>query len=77
MIHLKVKEVAELKGFSMGRLHRDAGVDRKTIQRVYREPLSEISTITLDRIATALGVHPCDLIEYTPNPPRTPPAETS
>lgn len=73
MIRLKVQEVAEAKGFSMGRLHRDAGVDRKTIQRIYREPLSEISTVTLDRIATALGVHVCDLFEYTPNPPRTPP----
>ncbi len=72
MIRLKVKEVAESKGFSMGKLHRDAGVDRKTIQRIYREPKSEISTITLDRVATALGVHPCDLIEYIPNPPRTP-----
>ncbi len=73
MIRLKVKEVAEAKNMSMGQLHRDAGVDRKTIQRVYREPTSEISTITLDRIATALGVHVCELIEYTPNPPRTPP----
>lgn len=73
MIHLKVKEVAEARGFSMGKLHRDAGVDRKTIQRIYREPTSEISTITLDRIATALGVHVCELIEYAPNPPRTPP----
>ncbi|MFL5625175.1 MAG: helix-turn-helix domain-containing protein [Ktedonobacteraceae bacterium] len=72
MIRLKVKEVAEAKGFSMGRLHRDAGVDRKTVQRIYREPLSEISTITLDRLATALGVHVYDLFEYTPNPPRTP-----
>ena len=75
MIRLKVQEVAEAKGFSMGRLHRDAGVDRKTIQRIYIEPLSEISTVTLDRIATALGVHACDLFEYTPNPPRTPPTE--
>lgn len=73
MIRLKVKEIAETKGFSMGQLHRDAGVDRKTIQRIYREPTSEISTITLDRIATALGVHVCELIEYTPNPPRIPP----
>lgn len=73
MIRLKVKEVAEAKKISMGQLHRDAGLDRKTIQRVYREPTSEISTITLDRIATALGVHVCELIEYTPNPPRTPP----
>lgn len=73
MIRLKVREVAEARGFSMGKLHRDAGVDRKTIQRIYREPTSEISTVTLDRIATALGVHVCDLIDYTPNPPRTPP----
>ena len=72
MIRLLVKEVAEEKGFSMGRLHRDADVDRKTIQRMYRFPSSEFSSTTLDKVATALGVHPCRLFEYTPNPPRAP-----
>ena len=73
MIRVRLKEVAEQKGFSMGKLHRDAGVDRKTVQRLYRDPQSEFSSITLDRLATALGVHPCDLLDYAPDPPRTPP----
>ncbi len=74
MIRLLVKDVAEQKGFSMGRLHRDAGVDRKTVQRIYRNPLGEFSSTTLDKLATALGVHPCQLFEFIPDPPRMPPA---
>ncbi len=34
MIRLRVKEVAEQKGFSMGRLQRDAGVSYNTVKEV-------------------------------------------
>ena len=63
MIRLKVKEVAEQHGLSMARLSRKADIDLRTLQRIYKNPTGEISTTTLDKIATALGVPASDLIE--------------
>ena len=63
MIRLKVKEVAEQQGLSMARLSRKADIDLRTLQRIYKNPMAEISTATLDKIATALRVPASDLIE--------------
>ena len=67
MIRLKVKEIAETKGLNMAQLARKADVDVRTVRRIYREPTSEISTVVLDKLATALDVKPSDLIDQTPN----------
>jgi DNA-binding Xre family transcriptional regulator len=65
MIRLKVKEVAERKKVSQTRLSRLADVDIKTLRRVYRMPDSaNIRLETLNRLAYALKVHVCDLLEY-------------
>jgi transcriptional regulator with XRE-family HTH domain len=62
-----VKEIAQAKGISQGRLARLSDVDYKTIQRIYREPTREITTTTLDKIAKALGVDASELVESIPD----------
>ena len=67
MILLRVKEVAKDKGFSMGKLQRDADVAYNTVKRIFHDPHYITTTETLDKLAGALGVHPCELFEYLPN----------
>lgn len=68
MVRLRVKEVAKEKGMSMSRLSRKADVDLTTLRKIYREPTKANPTVeTLGRLATALGVHPGELIEQVPD----------
>lgn len=66
MIRLRVKEVAQEKGFSQGRLSRMANIDENTLKRIYRDPYAIITTETLDKLAKALGVSSSALIEDVP-----------
>jgi DNA-binding Xre family transcriptional regulator len=63
VIRLRIKEVARKKGFSMGRLQRDADVAYNTVKRIYKNPYHVITTETLGKLAKALGVPPGELIE--------------
>jgi DNA-binding Xre family transcriptional regulator len=67
MVRLRVKEVAEAKGMSMARLARRADIDYKTVQRIYRDPLREVTTTTLDKLAKALEVDVRELLESVPD----------
>jgi DNA-binding Xre family transcriptional regulator len=67
MIRLRVKEVAQAKGFSQGRLSRVANIDENTLKRIYRDPHAIITTETLDKLAKALGVPSSELIEDVPD----------
>ena len=68
MIRLKVKEIAQQKGISQGKLSRLSDVDLTTLQRIYRQPESaNITLYTLDRLAKALGVDASELIESIPD----------
>ncbi len=67
MIRLRVKEVAQEKGFSQGRLSRVANIDENTLKRIYRDPYAIITTETLDKLARALGVSSSTLIEDVPD----------
>ncbi len=62
-IRLRVKEVANQKGFSMGKLQRDADVAYNTVKRMYKNPYHVITTETLGKLAKALGVLPGELLE--------------
>lgn len=62
-IRLRVKEVASQKGFSMGKLQRDADVAYNTVKRMYKNPYHMITTETLGKLAKALGVSPGELLE--------------
>ena len=67
MVRLRVKEVAQQKGISQGKLSRSSDVDIKTLQKIYRYPTSIVTTETLDKLAKALGVSVRDLIEDVPD----------
>jgi DNA-binding Xre family transcriptional regulator len=66
MIRLRIKEIAEAKGFNQSSLSRAADVHFTTIKRIFRDPYKEVTTTTLDKVARALGVRICDLIEELP-----------
>ena len=68
MVRLRVKEVLEAKGISVAKLARKADLDNRTVYRIIHDPYAEITTVTLGRLADALGVSVKDLIEDAPNP---------
>ena len=68
MIRLRVKEIARLKGISQAKLSRRADLDPSTVRRIYQEPdEANVTLDTLNRLSWALGVTPCDLLEYMPD----------
>lgn len=67
MIRLRVKEVAQEKGFSQGELSRLANIDENTLKRIYRYPTASVTTETINKLAKALGVPATDLIEDIPD----------
>jgi transcriptional regulator with XRE-family HTH domain len=69
MIRIRLKEIATDKGMSQARLSRKADVDLRTIQRIYRNPYTNVSLYTLDKLATALGVDASQLIASEPHIP--------
>lgn len=72
MIRLRIKEVARQRGVSQRQLVLRSGLDIRIVQRVMRNDNTNITLITLDKLAKALGVDPRELIEPvadTPNPP--------
>jgi transcriptional regulator with XRE-family HTH domain len=71
MIRLRVREIAEEKKISQSKLGRMADVDVKTIQRIYRNPTTIVTTAVLDRLAVALNVDASLLIESEPPLPKT------
>ena len=67
MVRLKVKEVAEQKGISMGKLSRAADIDRNTVKKLYDNGRYSPTLDTLHRVAKALGVKIADLFEEIPD----------
>jgi DNA-binding Xre family transcriptional regulator len=72
MIRLKIQEVAEAKGISMSKLHRSADITYRTIKLIYADPYRDINLSTLEKLAKALGVSICDLIDESPREEDTP-----
>ncbi|HET9920139.1 MAG TPA: helix-turn-helix transcriptional regulator [Ktedonobacteraceae bacterium] len=67
MLRLRVREVAESKGYNMSTLSRAADVPFITIRRVWKNPFYEIKLATLHRIARTLDVPVADLLEEIPD----------
>ena len=63
MIRLRVKEVAKAKGVSQRKLFFRSEVDLRTIQKIYKDPFTNITIQTLAKLAKGLGVSSCELIE--------------
>ena len=66
MRRLRVKEVAQAKGFTMARLQRAADINLKTMQAIWHNPQHDASLKTLDKLAKALGVPTTELLEDVP-----------
>ena len=69
MFRLKIREVAEAKGYNMSTLSRASDVPFNTIRRAWKDPQYEIKLATLHKIAQTLGVSTNDLIEDLPDSP--------
>jgi DNA-binding Xre family transcriptional regulator len=67
MIRLKVKEVAAYKKISQRKLSMKSGVDIRTVQGIFKNPYRNVTTETLDKLATVLGVDASELIETVPD----------
>ena len=63
MLRLRVKEVAQEKGFSQGKLARAADIATNTLRAIYRDPYREVTTTTINKLAKALSVPVTNLIE--------------
>jgi transcriptional regulator with XRE-family HTH domain len=63
MLRLRVKEVAQEKGFGQGRLARAADTAINTVRNIYRDPYREVTTTTINKLAKALDVPVTELIE--------------
>jgi lambda repressor-like predicted transcriptional regulator len=68
MLRIRVREIAEGKGISMSKLSRMADVNMKTLQTIYHDPYHGLNTITLHKLAKALGVPTSELLEDVPEP---------
>ena len=66
-LRLCVKEIAEQKGLSMGKLERLADLSHPTVRDIFRDPYKEVTSTTLVKLATALGVPVADLFEEVPD----------
>lgn len=63
MLRLRVREVAESKGYNMSRLSRASDISFNTIRHIWQNPFAGVNTITLHKIAQTLGVSTAELIE--------------
>jgi DNA-binding Xre family transcriptional regulator len=66
-VRLKVKEVAKRQGFSQRKLSLQSGVDINTVRRLFQHPESNVSVVTLGRLADTMGVNVSELIESVPD----------
>jgi DNA-binding Xre family transcriptional regulator len=66
MIRLRVKELAQAKGLSQARLSRRSDIDLRVIQRLYANPGTNITMITLEKLARALEVEIGELAVLEP-----------
>ena len=67
MIRLRIREIAEEKGYNMSSLSRKSDVSFKTVKRLWKDPYQTANTDTLEKLAKALGVSVRDLLEDMPD----------
>lgn len=66
MLRLRVKEVAQEKGYSMNSLSRATDISFNTIKRLWKNPHTGVTVETLAKIARVLGVSINELTEDVP-----------
>jgi transcriptional regulator with XRE-family HTH domain len=63
MFRLRIKEIAESKGYNISTLSRASDVPFTTLRKAWRDPHYEIKISSLYKIAKTLGMATGDLIE--------------
>lgn len=64
---LRVKEVAQQKGVSLTKLSQRSEVAYNTVRRLWRDPYTDVTLSTLQRLADVLGVDVRELMESVPD----------
>jgi DNA-binding Xre family transcriptional regulator len=64
---LRIKEVAQEKGISLTKLSQRSEVAYNTVRRVWRDPFTDVTLSTLQRLADVLGVDVRELVESVPD----------
>jgi transcriptional regulator with XRE-family HTH domain len=62
-VGLRVRELREGRGWTQAELARRAGIRRATVNRIENARIKSIDLEVLEKLATALEVHPAALIE--------------
>ncbi len=62
-----MKEVATSKGVSLTKLSQRSEVAYNTVRRLWRDPYTDVTISTLQRLADVLGVNVNELIESIPD----------
>ena len=64
---LRVQEVAVRKGISLTKLSQRSEVAYNTVRRLWRDPYTDVTLSTLQRLADVLCVEVNELIESVPD----------
>lgn len=67
-VSLRVRELADARGWDVAELARQAGVDPRTAQSMYAGEPVEMDLATQGQLAQALGVLPNDLVAQVEEP---------
>ncbi|HLZ64015.1 MAG TPA: helix-turn-helix transcriptional regulator [Ktedonosporobacter sp.] len=67
MIRLRVKELAEPRGFNISSLSRKADLGFSTVKRIWNDPYHDAAISTLDKLSQALKLPIQDLFEQIPD----------
>lgn len=68
MPRIKVKEIAEPKGWTAAKLARRADLSYPTVADLWKDPERDVSLRTLEKLARVLEVEIADLIESEQRP---------
>ena len=66
-VRLRVRELAEKRGFNISTLSRKSDVSQNTIRRLWHDPYRHVEISVLERIARVLGVATGDLLKDVPD----------
>ena len=64
MVRLRIKEVAQARGFTQNSLSRATDISLNTIRKLWNKPYSNVTVETLHKIACVLKVDINELTEY-------------
>ena len=65
-VRLRVREIAEQKGYNISTLSRKADIGLSTVRRLWHDPRRHVDLFVLERIAKTLEVPVMALIEDVP-----------